>query len=275
MRVFSLSLVAALSLAPLTFVACGSELEDDPLPTAGRGGAGGRAGSGGSGGSGTMGTGGSGTMGTGGSGTGGSGTMGTGGSGTMGAGGGTSGTGGGAGAGGAGQGGGGAGGSAGGGGTGGVAGQGGGGAGGGGKVINFCNVQFPATLCSTPGNAPAKIVYGQVFVDGLTNTNTGPAPGIKSEIGFGKAGTDPRTDASWVFAAAVINSGFNFTQNNDEYQATLPAQAEVGSFSYVYRVSVNGGDPLYCDTNGTTADPNDLPFAVADLGAWTVAATCP
>ncbi|HEU4409833.1 MAG TPA: hypothetical protein VFS43_31560 [Polyangiaceae bacterium] len=141
-------------------------------------------------------------------------------------------------------------------------------------VVGFCNVQFPATLCSTPGT-PSATVYGQVYVGGLTDASGTPAPGIKSELGFGPAGSDPRVSTNWVYTAATINPGFDFNQNNDEYQASLPGQANPGTLSYVYRVSLNGGPFLYCDTTGTTDDPNNLPFTPADLGTWTVAASCP
>jgi hypothetical protein len=130
----------------------------------------------------------------------------------------------------------------------------------------------------TVTNAASATVYGQVYVAGLTDTTEGPAPGITAEIGFGPPDSDPRTAAGWIFSAATVNTG-NTNPNNDEYQATLPAQGTNGSFSYVYRFKLNGGPPLYCDTNGTNTDPpgspNYLPFSVADLGKWTVAGSCP
>lgn len=257
MRVFSLSLVITVGLASVGFVACGSELDDEPLPTAGQAGKGGAGGKAGTGGSGTMGAGGSGTMGGGGSGTmgGGSGTMGAGGAGGA-----------------AGQGGGGAGGAGGTGGAGG-AGQGGGGAGGGAAAPSFCKIQFPPTLCSA-AKAQSDDVYGKIFVAGRTEGTTAD-PGIKAQLGFGPAGSNPSVDDSkWTFIDAAYNGPAEPT-NDDEYFTKMTAPEQEGNYAYAYRFIVTGGNPgtIYCDLNGTGGVDN-LPFETGQLGAWKVG-TCP
>ncbi len=253
--------MVAFSLSPLVFMACGSELEDEPFPTAGaagRSGSGGRGGSAGASANGSAGAGTNGSAGGGTNGAAGGGTNGAAGGGTNGSAGGANGAGG-AGSGGAG---------------GGASGAGGGGAGGAGggpsTTIDFCNVQFPKASCSVIGKA-GETIFGQVYIAGLTDVSAGPAPGVAADLLFATqpGASDPSVSLDgWTILSATPNLG-NTNPSNDEYQATLPSQAADGKFAYVYRVSLNGGPFKYCDTN----DGGD--FDVSKAGAWTVAATCP
>jgi hypothetical protein len=138
--------------------------------------------------------------------------------------------------------------------------------------VGFCEVRFPASVCAEPGGSAQ--VFGRVFVAGRTDGARAGA-GIRGEIGVGPAGTDPRDPAAgWTFTPAQPNAGFNFAgENNDEYVGTVTAPA-AGPVAYAYRFSVDGGDFLFCDTDGVTSDPNDLPFDVASLGVLNVGA-CP
>ncbi|MCU0680951.1 MAG: hypothetical protein MUF34_01575 [Polyangiaceae bacterium] len=281
MRVFSLSLVVTLGLSSLAFVACGTSLDDDPLPSAGSGGTAGAAGKAGTGGSGRNGSAGQPNNGSGGSsGSSGGAGAGQGGGGAAGAGQGGGGAAG-AGAGGAGAGGAGAGGAGAGGAGAGGAGQGGAGAGGagsagvggagGGGTIDFCNVQYPKTFCSLAKAEPI-LVYGQIYVAGLTDKSATPAAGLTVELGVGPSKSDPQIEPEkWTFSPAVTNPGFDFNQSNDEFQTTPAAQPAAGTFSVVYRVSLNGGAPKYCDADDT------VDFNPARAAVWTVidAGTCP
>jgi hypothetical protein len=246
--VFLLSLAGTASFAALTAAACSSSYEVDPefctknpghaecSPGAGSG-AGGASnqGSGGTGG-GTAGTGGS--TGQGGSG-------GSAGSGNASGAGGTAG----------------AGGSA------GVMGQGGSGGVGGSSFTLTCKIVTPA-ICSHADEVPPAIL-GQIFVDGVTNQSDAPGNRIKGEVGYGKLGTDPRTDLSWSFSKAIPNEAFDFGQDSDEYQVTLPTQSPDGvsgqtRFSYAYRFTLDNTIIAYCDAVGGGG------FDPTKTGVWTV-----
>jgi hypothetical protein len=135
--------------------------------------------------------------------------------------------------------------------------------------VNYCIVQFPSTASAMAGQASPPI-YGQIYQAGLTDANNTPAPGILSALGVGPMGTDARSAAGWSWTAAVPNAGYDFSKNNDEYQATLTV-AQAGSYSYVYRFSVtNGSGWTYCDTIGNGSNNGLPPFDPAKAGVLTV-----
>ena len=145
----------------------------------------------------------------------------------------------------------------------------GGGDGGADLEVNYCIVQFPATATATAGQASPNI-YGQIYQAGLTDQNNTPAPGIAGQLGVGPIGSDPRGAAGWSFVAATPNSGYDFTKNNDEYVATATV-AQAGTYSYVYRFSVTGGQGwTYCDTVGNGSNNGLPPFDPAKAGTLTV-----
>jgi glycosidase len=128
-------------------------------------------------------------------------------------------------------------------------------------LIGWANLQWPPTLAHTisvvnrTGN-----VYGQVWIDGVTQ-EPGQTPGLRAQLGYGQAGSNPDGNPDWIW----VDAGFNVNAgNNDEFVASLLPQV-VGTFDYVYRYSTtNGRDWLYADLNGpvpagqTPANPGKL-----------------
>lgn len=102
--------------------------------------------------------------------------------------------------------------------------------------IGWANLQWPPTLTHTiSATNRTELVYGQIWVDGLTGL-PGPAAGILAQVGYGPVGSDP-AGPEWAWEGA----GFNGDRgNNDEYAASLLPGA-VGSFDYLYRYSATGG----------------------------------
>jgi hypothetical protein len=126
-------------------------------------------------------------------------------------------------------------------------------------AIGWCNTQWPMSI-SGPADG-TEIVYGRLWIDGLTNLGSGPDPDarIVAEVGAGPDGSDPVADAAqWVWFPAEINPGFSHPAD-DEYQGTLTLPPAYGSpYDYAYRFSGDGGGTwTYCDRNGGTYDPAD------------------
>lgn len=115
-------------------------------------------------------------------------------------------------------------------------------------TIDWCNLQFPESITATVGDT--NTVFGQVYVDGCTDESNDCQPVI-AELGVAPEGSDASADASvYTWHDAERNPGFT-DENNDEFQATLPASTE-GSFVYAYRMSGDGGQSwAYCDRDGT------------------------
>jgi hypothetical protein len=135
------------------------------------------------------------------------------------------------------------------------------------KSIGFAVLQFPAVLdipaCQNPLAQP---VYGQVYVAGATDTSASSAPGMLAQVGFGPSGSDPATNGHWVWFTAIPNPGWDFSQNNDEYQQGLVAHSS-GLYDYAYRWSYNNQAFVYSDKGpeGTTNG-----YSTTDAGKLTV-----
>jgi hypothetical protein len=132
-------------------------------------------------------------------------------------------------------------------------------------LVDSAILNFPATTATGAGQSTGPII-GSVFETGLTEA-PGATSNIVAQLGYGGSGTDPTTDAGWIWIAADF---YAQNGNNDEYQAVLSAAA--GDYSYTYRFGLSvGSDPptvwTYADLSGTADGfQHDL------LGTWTVMA---
>lgn len=125
--------------------------------------------------------------------------------------------------------------------------------------VDSCKLQAPATLTSYEGR-PSELVYGRLFVQGLTE-DAGAPPGVEGQLGFG-SGANP-TDPSWVWSAAAFNPNHMDMGGGDEFEARLTGPTP-GAYFYAYRFRVAGGAWAYCDR-----DPNTAGLQQAELGALT------
>jgi glycosidase len=120
--------------------------------------------------------------------------------------------------------------------------------------IGYAVLQYPKTI-SQVISANFTTVYGQIFVDGLTNAGGDPGL-ILAAVGFGAPASDP---ATWTWAPMAYNSGHT-GDNNYEYQGGLRADAP-GTYAYLVRFSDDGGrswvygdqDGFYPDNPGTNS----------------------
>ncbi|MGQ9710362.1 MAG: alpha amylase N-terminal ig-like domain-containing protein [Anaerolineae bacterium] len=110
--------------------------------------------------------------------------------------------------------------------------------------IGWANLQRPPAITHTIGLTPTDFIYGQVWIDGVTNGG-GATPGLIARLGFGPTDTPPISWTWWV--EAVYNTDVG---NNDEFQARLTPEY-TGTFYYLYRYSTTGGrDWVYADQSG-------------------------
>ncbi len=130
---------------------------------------------------------------------------------------------------------------------------------------DFCNIQTPATMTAAALDTLDPI-YGRLFEAGVTEA-AGPGTGVLVHFGIGPEDTDPRTALGWRFHGGSYNVQVGET---DEYQAVGQAPITPGTYSYVFRFSVdNGVGFTYCDLNG--AGSNDgFDFDDQQLGTLTV-----
>ncbi len=114
-------------------------------------------------------------------------------------------------------------------------------------TIGWANLQWPPTLAHTISAVDrTDDVYGQVWIDGITN-QPGATPTLIAQAGFGPVGTNPAADPNWVWEDAAFNTDAG---NNDEFRASFLPDA-VGTFDYLYRYSTTGGaEWLYADLDG-------------------------
>lgn len=118
----------------------------------------------------------------------------------------------------------------------------------------YRNVQFPATLVHELNALDSTDdVYGQIFLSGVTNTQSTPVDGITAQLGYGDAGTNPSTHPSWTWEDAAPNAAAA-TGSNDEFVGAL-TPTSAGTFSYTYRYSSDGGATWFYAT-----DYPDAPF---------------
>ena len=115
-------------------------------------------------------------------------------------------------------------------------------------MVSWCNTQFPATLAFSTG-APSDAVYSRIYVEGCTD-GAETCSGVEVALGMGPVDRDPSQDpSSWTWTAATLNEAYA-EDNNDEYFATLSAEA-VGEFAYAFRARRDEGSWTYCDLSGS------------------------
>lgn len=104
--------------------------------------------------------------------------------------------------------------------------------------ITYAVLQSPKDITTTQGVTPTQLIYGQVYVNGITNQALPNKPElILAQVGFGPVGSDPNTWTGWV------NMDFNAGADdgdNYEYQGRLIPRL-VGNFDMLVRFSTDGG----------------------------------
>jgi hypothetical protein len=84
--------------------------------------------------------------------------------------------------------------------------------------IDYAALQFPASL-NVQASQSTGFIYGQIFDAGLTSL-PGEPEGVVANLGYGPAGTDPRTSPAWTWTAAGYNVQVG---DSDEFKASFTA----------------------------------------------------
>lgn len=101
-------------------------------------------------------------------------------------------------------------------------------------VLDWLNLQFPATATITVGGT--MTAYARVFESGVTEAAGAPA-GIQAWIGYSSTNDNP-ANPGWTWVPATWNAQ---VWNNDEFQATFGAALAPGTYYYASRFLISGG----------------------------------
>ncbi|WP_047550982.1 T9SS type A sorting domain-containing protein [Psychroserpens sp. Hel_I_66] len=119
------------------------------------------------------------------------------------------------------------------------------------NIVDFCNLQSPGSGTITQGN-PFD-VFAQVFENGVTNP-AGQGANIQAWIGVSETNAETITDfesLDWTWIPASYNTDIG---NNDEYQAEIGSEREIGNYFYVSRFSIDNGPFSYGGIDVTDGD---------------------
>lgn len=124
----------------------------------------------------------------------------------------------------------------------------------------YRNVQSPPSLTHTISTeSSTDTVYAQIWLGGVTDASSSPITGIRAQVGYGPDGSDPTVDAAeWTWFEMAHNPGYDFGQNNDEFQGNLLPDA-LGTFRYTVRYSGDGGATWRYATDFSGGSQADCP----------------
>ena len=104
--------------------------------------------------------------------------------------------------------------------------------------IGWANLQWPPTLTHTISAVDrTDNVYGQVWIDGVTN-DPGPTASLRAQLGFGPDGTDPARERAWTWIDAVVQRGRRGTTTS----SSRPAPGAVGTSTTPIGTTTDGRD---------------------------------
>ena len=139
--------------------------------------------------------------------------------------------------------------------------------------VGWCRLQWPLDVEVV--GAFEDLVYGRVYVDGITDLTGGPDSSelLKGQAGVGPDGTDPAASQDWTWFDADTNQEWVDTDEpgNDEYMATASV-AIAGAYDIAYRFSADAGVTwVYCDRGmGPGSDGSEDGYQVENAGGLTV-----
>ncbi len=106
------------------------------------------------------------------------------------------------------------------------------------SVVDYCNLQFPATQTITEGSA--FNVYAKVYEPGVTPPAGAPI-GIQGWIGYSTTNVDPSTGV-WTWVPATFNAQ---VLNDDEFVTSIGTGLAAGTYYYASRFQLGVGAYRY------------------------------
>ena len=137
------------------------------------------------------------------------------------------------------------------------------------KLPDWGKLDAPTSVASDAGTT-TQALWAEVYAKGYTENGATPV-GLSAEVGYGPAGTNPMTDASWVFEPASWGHAGGTGNNNAFYSGTLNVTA-AAAYAFTFRFSLDGANWLYVDSDGASGATD---FSAAALGALQVNAVDP
>jgi hypothetical protein len=121
--------------------------------------------------------------------------------------------------------------------------------------VDYCHLQYPCETSAAVGGT-SEAIYGWIFQYDVTQ-GAGAGERIVLELGLGDDGTDPETDASWVWSEMAYNEDkdgyLEGDMANDEWAGTFVVPETPGEYDYVVRASADDGLTwTLCDQGGDT-----------------------
>ena len=127
-----------------------------------------------------------------------------------------------------------------------------------------CSILFTIPVVLAHGDS--ETAYGGIVEFGVTDPPGAPN-GVQAELGIGPYQSNPIRSADWTYAPATW---WYQNVNLDEFTAQLHAPDSVGSYSYVFRFSLdNGTQWTYCDLDWAGSAPG-VDFSAAKTGTLIV-----
>ena len=130
---------------------------------------------------------------------------------------------------------------------------------------DFVKLQSPASFTVNAG-ALTPNIYGRIYEFGKTEA-AGANASIAAYVGYGAVGSNPLTDTSWLWFAAVYNVQVG---NDDEYKAQFKDPSVNGTYAYTYRFSFDGGNSFTAADLDGAGSNFGLTFDSSQLGTMTV-----
>ncbi len=119
------------------------------------------------------------------------------------------------------------------------------------NIPGWCGIKWPDKnhpIKAKTKDLPTR-VYGQIWIDGVTNLNQQPLPNIKASLGYIEHGklSYPIVPDRIKWIKASFNKKCSACGNNHEYMADFPTD-NAGTFDYIFRFSIDDGESWsYCD----------------------------
>lgn len=117
------------------------------------------------------------------------------------------------------------------------------------NVVDWCQITYVNSEIEEGASVEA---YAQVYKNGVTGTS-GSHSGLEGEVGYlDAASADVGDITKYRWEKSVRNDQFSgeASGSNDEYMVR-DLNLEKGTYRIAYRFSVNKGEFLYCDSDGT------------------------
>ena len=130
----------------------------------------------------------------------------------------------------------------------------------------WVGVQWPFTIERNQGEAESDMVYGRIYLEGITGCPLSSHPqqnSWKAQLGYRK-GTGsaeyPVIAGKWKWIDANFNSGYDCADGNQNHEYMIPFPTEeAGDFIYIFRFSLDNGETWWYGDKGIGPDNNDQP----------------